>query len=510
MGILSTGQARHFAMGGTQFDGEPPLDLDKIIVSGPGAPSLRTQLGGTVQDNLDQYPLNENPMPLIPGRTTSIPNGLGMGNNGTELTGFAQTGFDFSSNLLNPSTPPPSPSFGSDYDAYVANANQPATSISPAGTSSFGSDYNAYIANANQPATPISPADTPSFGTDYEAYVGKSPATAASSDTKSFGQDYDAYIADYNKNKGKYRDSQSIEEAYKAGNIAKDERDRLQLLSPEELQKETNTTEKLDQYKTTSKSNNSGMFPYMSPLGTDFTSNMFQAGRAIRAPKGTPGKALGIGLNLGAGFLEAIRGVSSGMAYQNRNDQARNYYDDQMRKRLYTNASQTQNANITGGVSEGRYGGLFQNNHFALGGSFTNPYFAEGGEQMMQEQMAQEEMPQEEMPQEEQAMAQEQVASQAKIQQIAEQLVSGLGSLEAIDAYLKEQQVDEATYNAIMQVAQQLIEGQNQPQVPTEEAPTMRGGGKFKHRVGDKIEFTHKGKKHRGVIKKIENGQIYL
>jgi len=106
------------------------------------------------------------------------------------------------------------------------------------------------------------------------------------------------------------------------------------------------------------------------------------------------------------------------------------------------------------------------------------------------------------MPQEGQQNPQEQMV------QIAQQLVAGLQSLEAIDAYLKEQQVDEQTYNAIMQIAQQIIA--EQEQAPTEEVPTMRNGGKFKHKVGDKIEFTHKGKKHKGVIKKIENGQIYL
>jgi hypothetical protein len=242
---------------------------------------------------------------------------------------------------------------------------------------------------------------------------------------------------------------------------------------------------------------------------------MYQLGRSLGAEKGSRGRAAGIGLNLGAGLLEAARGIGSGYAYQNMNDQTRNYYDDQMRRRLYTNAPQTENANIRNGVAGGRYGGLFTNSHFALGGE-QQP--SEEEQMMMMQQQAQQ---QQGAPQEEQAMPQEgQQDPQEQMVQIAQQLVSGLGSLEAIDAYLKEQQVDEQTYNAIMQIAQQLIEGQGQQEAPTEEAPTeeapteeaptMRGGGKFKHRVGDKIEFTHKGKKHRGTIKKIENGQIYL
>lgn len=498
MGILSTGQARHFAMGGSYSDGMPPS-----------------------KEFYDPTNINQGESPILPPlpATFSIPTqpmqgGYTASNMQGSVSGanpyYSQ--FDNNSNGLNFSLDDrvkELPSSSQPTNQIILNGNQQSSTTAPGAL-----NLNSTQSTNNLPtSTSLTSSDNSgqvSFGQDYDAYIAdskKSSMPASSSSTSSatfFGNDYNAYLADAKKYQGKYRDSQSIDEAEKAGNISKEERDRLQLLSPEELQKENNTTEKLDQDKTISKSNNSGMFPYMSPLGTDFTSNMFQAGRAISAPKGTPGKALGIGLNLGAGFLEAIRGVSSGMGYQNRNDQVSNYYDDQMRKRLYTNAPQTQNANITGGVSEGRYGGLFQNNHFAL-----------GGEQMAQEQMMQDQMAQEEMPQEEQAMAQEQVAPQDKIQQIAEQLVSGLGSLEAIDAYLKEQQVDEATYNAIMQVAQQMIEGQNQSQpameeAPMEEAPTMRGGGKFKHRVGDKIEFTHKGKKHRGVIKKIENGQIYL
>lgn len=314
----------------------------------------------------------------------------------------------------------------------------------------------------------------------------------------SFGSDYEAYLADAKKSQGSYRDAQAVDNAFKSGLITQQERDRLQLLSPEQLKAEKKPLTD-DQKIDTNAVNGMDAMRYLNPMGGDFTSNMYQAGRALASEKGTPGRGLGIGLNVGAGLLEAARGIGSGMAYQNMNSQTRNYYDDLMKRRQYTAASQTQNANITGGVA--KYGGVFKDQSFALGGE-QQP--SEEEQMMMQQQGA---------PQEGEAMPQEgQQNPQEQMVQIAQQLVAGLHSLEAIDAYLKEQKVDQQTYTAIMQIAQKLIEeqGQGENQESTEETPTMRNGGKFKHKVGDKIEFTHKGKKHKGVIKKIENGQIYL
>lgn len=312
----------------------------------------------------------------------------------------------------------------------------------------------------------------------------------------SFGNDYNAYLADAKKYQGKYRDAQSVDDAFTRGDITQQERDRLQLLSPEQLKAETKPLSD-DQNIDMNAVKGMDAMRYMNPIGQDFGTNMFQLGRSIKAAKGTPGKGLGIIANAGAGAVDLLRNLSSGMAYENMNDQTQNYYEDLMKRRQYTNASQTQNANITGGVSSYKEGGLFQNQHFALGGE-QQP--SEEEQMMMQQQAQQQQGESQGQPEEQEAPAPEQ------IMQVAQQLVEGLKSLEAIDAYLKEQGVDQETYAAIMQAAQQILEGG----APQEEAPTMRGGGTFKHKVGDKIEFTHKGKKHRGTIKKIENGQIYL
>jgi hypothetical protein len=148
-----------------------------------------------------------------------------------------------------------------------------------------------------------------------------------------------------------------------------------------------------------------------------------------------------------------------------------------MKEKKYTNISQTDNTNNVGYTPYARDGGTF--------------FFAEDGGEMPQEG----------------AQPQDQMV------QVAQQLVEGLGSLEAIDKYLKEQGTDEQSYQAIMQIAEQMLgensaPGQEQPEA--QEQPQMKGGGTFTHKVGDFLEFEHDGKTHSGRISKIENGQIFL
>lgn len=513
MGILSTGQARQFALGGVYGEGEPPMKdfynpTDGYQGNEPILPPLQLAFPSPTQPPLGGYTIGD------------------MQNNVEGINPYYSI-FDNNSNGLN---------FRYDQRAPEVPVNQQYT---------------------NQTSTTLN-------------------SSTDNSDSQSFGNDYNAYLADAKKYQGKYRDAQSVDDAFTSGLISQQERDRLQLLSPEQLKAETKPLSD-DQNIDMNAVKGMDAMRYMNPVGQDFGTNMFQLGRSISAEKGTPGKGLGIIANAGAGILDLARNVGSGMAYQNMNDQTRNYYQDLMKRRQYTNASQTQNANITGGVSSYKEGGLHsgppiednmiyppgdnqwdssrpplnydilemqqqrdrrgydnylnslsdptninraskrfqqeyfmnsQNTNAREGGLFQNQHFALGGEQqpseeeqmMMQQQAQQQQGESQGQPEEQEAPAPEQ------IMQVAQQLVEGLKSLEAIDAYLKEQGVDQETYVAIMQAAQQILEGG----APQEEAPTMRGGGTFKHKVGDKIEFTHKGKKHRGTIKKIENGQIYL
>lgn len=293
-----------------------------------------------------------------------------------------------------------------------------------------------------------------------------------------FGNDYNAYLADAKKYQGKYRDSQAVDSAYQIGKISKEERDRLQLLSPEDLKKETAKSDSNVGAQQDNARMNAWM-KIMAPGVSDISTEAYNAGRYAGAPKGTPGRTAGLIGNIGAGLFDIARNVASGVGFSKMNAYENNYYNDLLNQRKYTNASQTQNVDNS---ETFRDGGLFATQHFELGGAAQ-----------------------------EQAMPPEQ--GQPNLEQTAQQLVQQLKSLEAIDAYLQEKQVDEETYQTIMQIAEQMLGEKSAPeeeQPESQEIPEMKGGGKFKHKVGDSIEFTHKGKTHRGIISKIENGQIYL
>lgn len=237
-----------------------------------------------------------------------------------------------------------------------------------------------------------------------------------------------------------------------------------------------------------------------TPAG-DMSTNFYNFGRALGMDKGTKGRGmLGAG-SLGAGLLSAARMTASGIGYSKANAYAQKQYRDNLidSQNQYTAASETENANYIGGQGF-REGGFF---HFAEGGE------QEGEDEMMQ--MADNGNPGE-MQQQGEGNPQEE-----KIIQIAQELVNGLGSLEAIDAYLREQEVDEQMYGAIMHIAEQMLgeseqeedQGEEMPEEGQEE-PEMNEGGEFNKNVGDFIEFEYEGKKYSGKISKIENGQIYL
>ena len=249
-----------------------------------------------------------------------------------------------------------------------------------------------------------------------------------------------------------------------------------------------------------------------TPAG-DMSTNFYNFGRALGMDKGTKGRGmLGVG-SLGAGLLSAARMTASGIGYSKANAYAQKKYRENLidSQNQYTAASETENNNYIGGMAE--FGGKFNERmrSFREGGFF---HFAEGGEQEGEDEMMQmaDNVNPGEMQQQEGGNPQEK-----KIIQIAQELVNGLGSLEAIDAYLREQEVDEQMYGAIMHIAEQILGESEQEQdqgeeMPEEgqEQPEMNEGGEFNKNVGDFIEFEYEGKKYSGKISKIENGQIYL
>jgi hypothetical protein len=236
-----------------------------------------------------------------------------------------------------------------------------------------------------------------------------------------------------------------------------------------------------------------------APAG-DISTNLYNFGRAMGMKSGTKGKSLmAVGFG-GAGLLGAARQTMSGIGYSKAQQYTDKYTQDQLlrNQNQYTAAAQTENTNNVGGQS------------FRQGGFFRYEDGGENEEELMQ--MADNGNPGEMQQQQEGNPQQEE-----KIIQIAQELVNGLGSLEAIDAYLREQEVDEQMYGMIMHVAEQILGESEQEQdqgeeIPEEgqEQPEMNEGGEFNKNVGDFIEFEYEGKKYSGKISKIENGQIYL
>jgi hypothetical protein len=234
-----------------------------------------------------------------------------------------------------------------------------------------------------------------------------------------------------------------------------------------------------------------------APAG-DMSTNLYNFGRALGMKKGTKGRGLLAVGSLAAPLLSGFRQVMGGKGYSQADLFAQKDMRDQLLKgqNQYTAADQYNNTNTIGGQS------------FRNGGFFRYEDGGENEEELMQ--MADDGNPGE-------MQQQEGNPQEEKIIQIAQELVNGLGSLEAIDAYLKEQQVDEQMYGMIMQVAEQMLgeseqeQDQGQEMVnEDQEQPEMNEGGEFNKNVGDFIEFEDEGKKYSGKISKIENGQIYL
>jgi hypothetical protein len=256
--------------------------------------------------------------------------------------------------------------------------------------------------------------------------------------------------------------------------------------------------EGLDKLKSTGAENKTfdiNNMPYLSPTGSDLNSRVYNLGRALGAPKGAKGKTLDIiGNSLSLGLGLAREGMS-GYANQKMDRYAQDWYNKKKQERRYVDISQTANANMTGSeLGALKYGGLFT---FEDGGGMFSQMMGEDQNQMGSEDR-------QEMP--EQQGQEPQNTEGPRMEQIAQQLVAKLGSVEAIDAYLKQQGVDEQTYQEVMQIAQQLLGGDKEE----ENLPKMKGGGSFKHKVGDSIDFKYGGKSYKGKISKIENGQIFL
>lgn len=270
---------------------------------------------------------------------------------------------------------------------------------------------------------------------------------------------------------------------------------------------------------------------FFVPPNGDLTTNLYNFGRAAKA-----GSVSGMISNGGAALFEGARAALSGASYQNAENFTNDFNREQMiaARKKYESNPQYSNTNYTGGPTQSRLGGRI--NHFEEGGEQQQMY------PRMQQMMAQQQQqPQQGMqgqadPRMQQAMAQEgqqqmdprmqqqqqepqmnEQEAQA-YQQIAEKLVNSFETIEDIASYLKENEVDEAAYNAILRFAEEMLEDKDESaddneeatEEPEEKEEMRKGGKKFNKKVGEYIEFEYGGKTYKGTIKSIKNGQIFL
>jgi hypothetical protein len=227
----------------------------------------------------------------------------------------------------------------------------------------------------------------------------------------------------------------------------------------------------------------------------DLQTNLFSIGRMSKyEPKDTSGKvAKGVAMTAyGLSSLGNIaRNIAMGAGTQNQYNLAEKYNNDILAERKYKNAQGTANKNNFGGMS------------FQDGGEQVSeePMQEEQGMEQ-QEQQLQEGQQQEQEPQEE---GQGQIPQ--KVLDIANQLVESFDTIEEIDMYLKQNKVDENTYNMIMEAASDIIDANSEEEDQPEDEEVEE---EEDIKEGDYVEFEHGGKMHKGRVSKIVNGKIYL
>jgi hypothetical protein len=248
----------------------------------------------------------------------------------------------------------------------------------------------------------------------------------------------------------------------------------------------------------------SGM-PLWYPGGSDISTELFTMGRGIGAAKGAKGKNAAIIAGGGAALFDITRNVLAGVGYEKSNQYVENEYRKNQYgtgSRDYTRQRQYKNANPMGEMDFGRDGGMFGNFTPDLISNYKRK-FEEGGEQ---EGMEQQPMQPQMQPQE-----QEEGQPQDQMQQvqmmIAQALQQGQEPQMIVQALAERGVPREQAMQMVAQVAQQM---QQQNMEQSGEEPEMKKGGKFKHNVGDYIEFKVDGKIKKGKIKRIENGKIFL
>lgn len=228
---------------------------------------------------------------------------------------------------------------------------------------------------------------------------------------------------------------------------------------------------------------------------TDYAAHSF--GRALGAPKGTPGRGMGIVAGLGDMTLGLGRNFLSGLA------------DSKDSSRVYAQARREQDRLNQGAYTQNRSQYVDASGRYKYGALFSEPnrrqrYFEDGGMSgeeaemmaMMEQQMAQEQggQPQQGVPQEGQGVDQEVV-------EMAAQLLEQFGpDIETIGQFLSQEGVEDQVIQVILQVVAEMAQGmEGQQGGQSQEEPMPEAGGSavmrntMNRRMDMPIEFRRGG-----------------
>lgn len=263
----------------------------------------------------------------------------------------------------------------------------------------------------------------------------------------------------------------------------------------------------------TPQAGNSGMqgFPLLYPGGSDISTELFTLGRGLGAAKGSKGKGAAIVGGAGAAVFDATRNILSGVGYEKSNQYVEDWYRKQQYgpdSNRYTRNSQYKNANVMAEMDFQDGGEFFKPVNIDIIGGISNKekkYFEDGGEREEEERGEFLQSSQEEKQEEGEGQLSDQ---QQQVQQMIAQAIQQGQEPQLIIQALVQKGMDEQQATQLVSQVVQMMQQQNQEE--SEEESEMKKGGKFKHRVGDYVEFMFEGKLKKGKIKRIENGKIFL
>ena len=220
---------------------------------------------------------------------------------------------------------------------------------------------------------------------------------------------------------------------------------------------------------------------------TDYAAHSF--GRALGAPKGTPGRGMGIVAGLGDMTLGLGRNFLSGFA------------DSKDSGRVYAQSRREQDRLNQGVYTQNRSQYVDPSGRYKYGALFSEPnrrqrYFEDGGMSgeeaemmaMMEQQMAQEQggQPQQGMPQEGQGVDQEVV-------EMAAQLLEQFGpDIETIGQFLSQEGIEDQVIQVILQVVAEMtqgMEGQQGGQPQEESMPEAGGSAVMRNTMNGRMDM---------------------